>query len=302
MSTSCSWTCSSPARCRAPRRPAASARRPGAPRVLVLTNYDTDADILGAIEAGASGYLLKDAPPAELIAAVRASAVGESALAPGISSRLDASLHHERAPDVPRGGGALARRRGTHEPRDRPRALPQRGDSEVAPRAHLREAAGRLTHGRGRAGPANSARSGRADGCPALASSSCTGCAPRRRCGAGSSSSSRATTSRRSRSTCPGTACGSGEPFSVDAAIEAIDEALLTFRRPRATRRLRRRRSTARRAQPRRLPRDRVRGAAPTASTGWSRRRAAPGRAGSASPATGGWPRSSAACPTRDAA
>ncbi|MGW9629921.1 response regulator [Agromyces sp. NPDC055520] len=66
--------------------------RPGAPRVLVLTNYDTDADILGAIEAGASGYLLKDAPPAELIAAVHAAAVGDSALAPGVSSRLDASL------------------------------------------------------------------------------------------------------------------------------------------------------------------------------------------------------------------
>jgi len=63
-----------------------------APRVLVLTNYDTDADILGAIEAGASGYLLKDAPPAELVAAVRAAAVGESALAPAVSSRLDASL------------------------------------------------------------------------------------------------------------------------------------------------------------------------------------------------------------------
>ena len=66
--------------------------RDGAPRVLVLTNYDTDADILGAIEAGASGYLLKDAPPAELVAAVRAAAVGESALAPAVSSRLDASL------------------------------------------------------------------------------------------------------------------------------------------------------------------------------------------------------------------
>lgn len=63
--------------------------RPGAPRVLVLTNYDTDADILGAIEAGASGYLLKDAPPAELVAAVRAAAAGESALAPAIASRLD---------------------------------------------------------------------------------------------------------------------------------------------------------------------------------------------------------------------
>ncbi|WP_159602877.1 response regulator [Agromyces humi] len=68
----------------------------GAPRVLVLTNYDTDADILGAIEAGASGYLLKDAPPAELVAAVRAAAVGEAALAPAVSSRLDASQGAER--------------------------------------------------------------------------------------------------------------------------------------------------------------------------------------------------------------
>jgi DNA-binding NarL/FixJ family response regulator len=61
---------------------------PGAPHVLILTNYDTDADILGAIEAGASGYLLKDAPPAELIAAVRAAAAGQSALAPAIVTRL----------------------------------------------------------------------------------------------------------------------------------------------------------------------------------------------------------------------
>jgi DNA-binding NarL/FixJ family response regulator len=64
---------------------------PGAPKVLVLTNYDTDADILGAIEAGASGYLLKDAPPGELVAAIRAAAAGESALAPAVASRLDAS-------------------------------------------------------------------------------------------------------------------------------------------------------------------------------------------------------------------
>jgi DNA-binding NarL/FixJ family response regulator len=58
------------------------------PYVLVLTNYDTDGDILGAVEAGASGYLLKDAPPHELIAAVRAAASGESALAPVIAGRL----------------------------------------------------------------------------------------------------------------------------------------------------------------------------------------------------------------------
>ncbi|MDY0913840.1 response regulator transcription factor [Rathayibacter festucae] len=58
------------------------------PSVLVLTTYDTDADILGAVEAGASGYLLKDAPPEELLAAIRAAAAGESALAPAVAARL----------------------------------------------------------------------------------------------------------------------------------------------------------------------------------------------------------------------
>ncbi len=70
---------------------------PAPPYVLVLTNYDSDADILGAVEAGASGYLLKDAPPHELIAAVVAAAAGESALAPVIASRL---LSRMRAPKV----------------------------------------------------------------------------------------------------------------------------------------------------------------------------------------------------------
>jgi len=70
---------------------------PAPPYVLVLTNYDSDADILGAVEAGASGYLLKDAPPHELTSAVRAAAAGESALAPVIASRL---LHRMRAPHV----------------------------------------------------------------------------------------------------------------------------------------------------------------------------------------------------------
>lgn len=62
------------------------------PAVLVLTNYDTDSDILGAVEAGASGYLLKDAPPEELIAAIHAAAAGETALAPTIAGRLLARL------------------------------------------------------------------------------------------------------------------------------------------------------------------------------------------------------------------
>jgi len=62
--------------------------RPRPPAVLVLTNYDTDVDIVAAIEAGAAGYLLKDAPPDELLGAVRAAAEGRSALAPAVASRL----------------------------------------------------------------------------------------------------------------------------------------------------------------------------------------------------------------------
>jgi len=57
-------------------------------KVLVLTTYDTDADILRAVEAGATGYLLKDAPREELFAAVRAAARGETVLAPSVAARL----------------------------------------------------------------------------------------------------------------------------------------------------------------------------------------------------------------------
>ncbi|WDZ85531.1 response regulator [Micromonospora cathayae] len=57
-------------------------------RVLVLTTYDTDADVLPAIQAGATGYLLKDAPREELTRAVRAAARGESVLSPTVAARL----------------------------------------------------------------------------------------------------------------------------------------------------------------------------------------------------------------------
>ncbi|MEU9593323.1 response regulator [Streptomyces sp. NPDC048219] len=67
---------------------AAITARSGAPRVLVVTTYDTDADTLPAIEAGATGYLLKDAPPEELAAAVRTAAAGRTALAPAVADRL----------------------------------------------------------------------------------------------------------------------------------------------------------------------------------------------------------------------
>jgi DNA-binding NarL/FixJ family response regulator len=57
-------------------------------RVLVLTTYDTDSDVLPAIEAGATGYLLKDAPREELVRAVRAAFAGEAVLSPAVASRL----------------------------------------------------------------------------------------------------------------------------------------------------------------------------------------------------------------------
>ncbi|MEN3361717.1 MAG: hypothetical protein V7637_5699 [Mycobacteriales bacterium] len=57
-------------------------------RVLVLTTYDTDRDVLPAIEAGATGYLLKDAPREELFRAVRAAARGEAVLSPAVATRL----------------------------------------------------------------------------------------------------------------------------------------------------------------------------------------------------------------------
>jgi DNA-binding NarL/FixJ family response regulator len=57
-------------------------------RVLVLTTYDTDSDVLHAIEAGATGYLLKDAPRDELFRAVEAAARGQAVLSPAVATRL----------------------------------------------------------------------------------------------------------------------------------------------------------------------------------------------------------------------
>ncbi|MFJ9786279.1 response regulator [Amycolatopsis sp. NPDC101161] len=57
-------------------------------RVLVLTTYDTDSDVLPAVEAGATGYLLKDAPREDLFRAVEAAARGEAVLSPAVASRL----------------------------------------------------------------------------------------------------------------------------------------------------------------------------------------------------------------------
>ena len=59
-----------------------------APRVMILTTYATDADILAALDAGAVGYLLKDAPPDVLFSSVRTASEGEMTLAPAVASKL----------------------------------------------------------------------------------------------------------------------------------------------------------------------------------------------------------------------
>jgi DNA-binding NarL/FixJ family response regulator len=67
-------------------------------RVVVLTTYETDADILRAVEAGAAGYLLKDAGPAELTRALFAAARGETVLAPSVAARLVDGVPRPAAP------------------------------------------------------------------------------------------------------------------------------------------------------------------------------------------------------------
>lgn len=63
-----------------------------AARIIVLTTYDTDSDIIRAVEAGATGYLLKDTPRADLVQAIRAAARGETVLAPVVAGRLVARV------------------------------------------------------------------------------------------------------------------------------------------------------------------------------------------------------------------
>ncbi len=63
--------------------------------ILVLTTYDSDTDILRAVEAGATGYLLKDTPREELFRAIRSAAAGQSVLAPSVAARL---MERMRAP------------------------------------------------------------------------------------------------------------------------------------------------------------------------------------------------------------
>lgn len=61
---------------------------PDAPKVLVLTTFDTDEDAFAALQAGASGFLLKNVPPQDLLVAIRAVAAGDAVVAPRVTRRL----------------------------------------------------------------------------------------------------------------------------------------------------------------------------------------------------------------------
>jgi DNA-binding NarL/FixJ family response regulator len=74
----------------------------GATRIIVLTTFDLDEYVYAALRAGASGFLLKDAPPGELLSAIRAVASGDAVVAPSVTRRLLSSYAHRLpAPDAP---------------------------------------------------------------------------------------------------------------------------------------------------------------------------------------------------------
>jgi len=84
-------------------------------RVLILTTFELDEYVFAALRAGASGYLIKDTPPAELLAAIRVVAAGDALLAPSITRRLIAEITRHPAPDRPQAplpDGVTGRERG----------------------------------------------------------------------------------------------------------------------------------------------------------------------------------------------
>ena len=101
------------------------------PRVLMLTTFDLDEYVYDALRAGASGFMLKDAPADQLVSAIHVVAAGEALLAPTVTRRLISEfVRRPRVADTPALAGADdARARGPHadraralERRDRPRA------------------------------------------------------------------------------------------------------------------------------------------------------------------------------------
>ncbi len=113
----------------------------GPVKVLVVTTFNLDEYVYQALRAGASGFLLKDAPPAELTGAVRTVAAGESLLAPAVTRRLIgryAARIRPADPGAPRARGADADRRGDVQRGNRRDHGRQRGNGEDVRVAHPR--------------------------------------------------------------------------------------------------------------------------------------------------------------------
>ncbi len=108
--------------------------------VLVFTTYDTDADVVRAIDAGAIGYLLKDSTPQEIFAAVRGAAAGQSVLSPPVASRLLQQMQRPEEALTPREAELLTLLGQGHDQQGtRKSPLHQRGDGQDPSRPHLRE-------------------------------------------------------------------------------------------------------------------------------------------------------------------
>ena len=89
-------------------------------RVIILTTFDLDEYVFGALRAGASGFLLKDTLPEDLITAIRVVAAGEALLAPSITRRLISEFARTPALGVPGHGGSGAARLRRWPPQTRP--------------------------------------------------------------------------------------------------------------------------------------------------------------------------------------
>ena len=119
---------------------AAIRERPGAPAVIVLTTFDTDDDVFQALAAGATGFLLKDTPPAELAQAVRLAAAGDAMLSPTVTRRV---IDRYTAEDRSRHRRVALERLVTLTEREREVLIEIGGglaNAEIAARLHMSEA------------------------------------------------------------------------------------------------------------------------------------------------------------------